>query len=915
MKNINKQLLLLCVSLSMSLFKMNGQEINIKHKVASGETIAQIALKYQVTPSAILNLNPNASKGIKENEILLVPNLVKNKFSVSKNNLIEEKVITHIVKPKETKFGLSKFYSVSISELEQQNEQILKGLLVGQKLSIFTKKYKGVTHVVAPKESLYSISRKYGVSISDLIDANDASFQKVLLIGTLLNIPPSDEDAINYYLVNKGDTKYGLSRKYGMTISELESMNPFIQPMLITGQRIKLAKSESNITGQDNTSKLEDKSRLKSDTNVSSLSKQKEITSTVPTKESVVSVPKVKEVVSPVSTKEPVVSVPKVKEIAPPVPTKAPVVSVPKVKEVVSPVQSKEPVVSVPKAKEIASPVQSKEPLVVTSPKVKEVVSSVPSNAPVVISPKVKEVVSTVPTKEPVVSVPKAKEVVSPVPTKEPVVSVPKAKEVASPVQSKEPVVSVPKVKEIASLVPTKEPVVSVPKAKEVASPVRSKEPVVVAASKGKATTVNEVSIDKSVSEYKGKLISYEITPKETLYSLSKKTNLTPEQLIQINPQLANGLQSGMVVQIPENSNSSDVLLDAVSPTIDKEANRSLQATVVKTLKREVVFLLPFTLEQYNSNLKKNNANGNDPFYASSRDFFEGGLKALDSIKGLGLQVSYKVIEIKPNSEKTAIISQLKNNGISRSNMVFMPNYVNELAVVSEFLASNNVPIITNVQNFNENKYKDVLFAIPSYQFEIEKMLDYLNGKQENVIVVSQKDKFESQKIIKTKYPNIKIIDNLSTHGIEKYLDKSKLNYVVLDCDKSSMLVDLTNELIKQRYNYKIQLALLQASAMPNLEELSTNRLALFKLIYPSFSSKELSLSTSQVFFHTFKNKNLIFHQGFDITFDMLLRSFRNESIESTFQLGGAEYTNLQFKYIKRVSGYTNQTFYIHKFK
>jgi hypothetical protein len=370
-----------------------------------------------------------------------------------------------------------------------------------------------------------------------------------------------------------------------------------------------------------------------------------------------------------------------------------------------------------------------------------------------------------------------------------------------------------------------------------------------------------------------------------------------------------------MVVQIPENSNSSDVLLDAVSPTNDKEVDRSLQATVVKTLKREVVFLLPFTLEQYNSNLKKNNANGSDPFYVSSRDFFEGGLKALDSIKGLGLQVSFKVIEIKPNSEKTAIISQLKNNGISRSNMVFMPNYVNELAVVSEFLASNNVPIITNVQNFNENKYKDVLFAIPSYQFEIEKMLDYLNGKQENIIVVSQKDKLENQKIIKTKYPNIKIIDNLSTQGIEKYLDKSKLNYVVLDCDKSSILVDLTNELIKQRYNYKIQLALLQASAMPNLEELSSNRLALFKLIYPSFSSKELSLSTSQVFFHTFKNKNLIFHQGFDITYDMLLRSFRNESIESTFQLGGAEYTNLQFKYIKRINGYTNQSFFVHKFK
>ena len=712
MKNRISRLLFFCCSLSISFIDGNGQENNIKHKVVLGETITQIALKYQVTSSDILILNPSLSNGLKENDIVLIPkkNTAKTSLLRTKLAIEEENPILHIVKAKETKFGLSKLYSISISELERQNPQILNGLLIGHKLTIITQKNLGLRHLVQPKETLYSISRKYGVSVSNLIEVNNPSVQKILNIGFLLNIPAKDNDNSNYYIVNKGDTKYGLSRRYGMTISALETLNPMILPTLLIGQRIKVTYSEDNIISPVDEIKLVEKPILKKET-----------------------------IVLPVS-----------------------------------------------------------KPKLVERPALKE--------------------------------------------------------------------------------------------------------------------SVNKLEIKKSELDNKGKWISYEILPKETLYSLSKRANLSSEQLIERNPQLAQGVQSGMIIQIPE---SAAVSRDTLPSSTNKDnlTNKDLTTSVDKTIKKEIVFLLPFSLKQYDSNLANLSSNGDDNFYKLSKDFFEGGLKAIDSIKTLGLDVSFKLVELKPNTEKSVIVSILKNNNIASSSVVFMPNYTNEIGVVSEFLNDKHVPIVSNIRTINENKYKNVLFSIPSDQFEIEKMLDYLNEKKGKIIVVSEINRKKSQKIIKNKFPNITIVENLKNHNIIKYLEKDKLNYVVIDSEKSSLIVSLTNDLILQRSNYQIQLVLLQSSIKPNFEEVSSNRLALFNLLYPSFSSNTFDLSSNQMSDSECKNKPLSFHQGFDITFDVLLRTFQKVSLEDTFKTDITQHTNLQFNYIKKPTGFSNQTFFVHQFK
>ena len=159
------------------VFSLNSfsQEKNTTHKVVKGETIAQIAQKYNVTPYDIYQLNPDAQSGLKPNSVLLIP----KKGNTKKVN---SKIITHKVEPKETLFGIEKKYGVSEEALKKANPDLEKlGLQIGQTLIIpsnsgekatVATSDKVVYHEVLPKETKYSIAKKYGITIEELEKRN-----------------------------------------------------------------------------------------------------------------------------------------------------------------------------------------------------------------------------------------------------------------------------------------------------------------------------------------------------------------------------------------------------------------------------------------------------------------------------------------------------------------------------------------------------------------------------------------------------------------------------------------------------------------------------------------------------------------------------------------------------------------------
>lgn len=92
-------------------------------------------------------------------------------------------------------------------------------------------------------DTLYSISRRYGVPLKDLINANNLHAPYTLHVGQALSLP-----AKQYHTVQRGDTLYSISRQYNVDITSLSRVNNLQTPYsLNVGDRLVLPASVGNV--------------------------------------------------------------------------------------------------------------------------------------------------------------------------------------------------------------------------------------------------------------------------------------------------------------------------------------------------------------------------------------------------------------------------------------------------------------------------------------------------------------------------------------------------------------------------------------------------------------------------------------------------------------------------------------------
>ncbi len=194
-------LLLFC---STSVFAQKA----IKHKVKPGESIYAIGKKYDVSVSEIYDLNPKLKGAVLslKTEVKIPnknykPDEKKVKSQKKETVAIAESTSTHLVVPKETLYSISKKYGISMETICEMNPELKTGnLKSGMKLKLSNlnpeiiptkieeKKEEvklveapklvekasssDLIHKVQPKESLFRISKKYDVSVTDLQKLN-----------------------------------------------------------------------------------------------------------------------------------------------------------------------------------------------------------------------------------------------------------------------------------------------------------------------------------------------------------------------------------------------------------------------------------------------------------------------------------------------------------------------------------------------------------------------------------------------------------------------------------------------------------------------------------------------------------------------------------------------------------------------
>ena len=185
------------------------QEKYTKHTVAKGETINMIAQKYKVTPYDIYSLNPDSQNGIQQNSVLLIPTSASVVvINSSQNAPLNNNTDSHLVQPKETLYSISKQYGVTIDALKTANSDLRNnGLKIGLNIKI-------------PKSG----------SVQNVAVSKPEEINKVIapVVSKPAVVKAAPEGKTTYHIIEPKETKYGISKKYGMTILELERLNPQI---------------------------------------------------------------------------------------------------------------------------------------------------------------------------------------------------------------------------------------------------------------------------------------------------------------------------------------------------------------------------------------------------------------------------------------------------------------------------------------------------------------------------------------------------------------------------------------------------------------------------------------------------------------------------------------------------------------
>ncbi|WP_029268995.1 LysM peptidoglycan-binding domain-containing protein [Flavobacterium sp. KJJ] len=249
-----RELLTISLVFILSFNKIAAQDSFIEHKIQKGETAYFIAQKYKVSIEEIYKFNPESQSGVKDNQVIKIP-----VHAAEKPNQNQQTI--HVVGAKETLYGLSKQYNVSVEAIQNANTEILaSGLQIGQELIIPQNpanlpKTENITsskttHQVVAKESLFSIARQYNVSVQDLENLNKDLLLAGLQIGQTITIPNKRKTldgrvrVINketlFHVVEPKETKFSIAKKYGISIDQLESQNPEIVNGLVVGNKLAI---------------------------------------------------------------------------------------------------------------------------------------------------------------------------------------------------------------------------------------------------------------------------------------------------------------------------------------------------------------------------------------------------------------------------------------------------------------------------------------------------------------------------------------------------------------------------------------------------------------------------------------------------------------------------------------------------
>lgn len=266
-------------------------------------------------------------------------------------------------------------------------------------------------------------------------------------------------------------------------------------------------------------------------------------------------------------------------------------------------------------------------------------------------------------------------------------------------------------------------------------------------------------------SEY----IFHTVVKDNTIYNLTKRYDVTEAELLKLNPTLKDGLKLGMVLKIEKNKPEEVVVkVPLINNYNSNVINESYGVTFKERLnvnkELKIAFLLPYQLSKINDTIKGYSSKNNLTNIAT--DFHMGALMAIDSLKQKGLHIKAEFFDSENSLGKVQSIAQ--KSSVINADVIVGPLFFDKAEWLSKHV---KVPIVTPFFSKNQDSYgaENLIKASPKEEIVEDKLITYLertyNG--ENIVIIND-GKSDSQSALWRVVNKLKSFENIKNVSVIK---------------------------------------------------------------------------------------------------------------------------------------------------